>query len=221
MAEFGQKHEVDGPWWALIGDLVDSRGLGPAARAEAQERLAGALAEANGALEVTADLAITAGDEFEGLSPAPGALVDAAVLVSDALHGLAGVRFGLGRGRLATPLTPGAAVGSLDGPCFHAARQGVDRARELGLWIALEGEDGPLDDGLESLAELLGIERASWTEKQAVTVRLAREHLQLEVAEQQGVSPSVISERLKATHFEAVMRAEAALKAGLELRGRA
>jgi len=221
VAEFGQKHEVEGGAWALIGDLVDSRGLEAPARAEAQERLAAALADANGGLDLAADLAITAGDEFEGLAPAPAALVDAAVLVSDALHGLAGVRFGLGFGPLATPLAPRAAVGSLDGPCFHAARRGVDRARELGLWIALEAEDGPLDDGLESLAELLGIERASWTEKQAVTVRLAREHLQLEVAERQGVSPSVISERLKATHFEAVMRAEAALKAGLELRGRA
>lgn len=216
MAKFVEKCEVAS--WALIGDLVGSRDLAGGERAALQDELRGALVElgsVDGAF--LAAPAITGGDEFEALAAEPGPLIDVLLGVDDALQGRSSVRFGIGCGALSTPI--GAAdrprVGELDGPCFHAARRAIDRTRELGSWLALEGPGGPLDPGLESLAELIGIERRSWTDKQAKTVTLARTHKQQDVARALAVAPSVISERLKATHFDALMRAEGALRAGL------
>lgn len=205
--------------WAVIGDLEGSRDLAADERSRVQDALLTALEDlsTSGLRGLMAPLAVTAGDEFEGLFRTPAALPGLAIALGEAV-GPHRLRFGLGFGALSVELPADfeeRRVGELDGPCFHGARDAVQRAAAEDLWIALdEGLGAPW---IDSLAELLAIERGSWTEKQALTVALARAgRTQAEIAEQLGVSPSVISERLKAAHAEPCWRAEEALAGALE-----
>ncbi|MEM9380256.1 MAG: SatD family protein [Planctomycetota bacterium] len=215
MSRIVKKGEV--PYVALIADLVASRALDD--RAAVQERLRASLAAWSRRLarSTVAPLALTAGDEFEGLFHDPGPVFDVVRGVTDDL-GPVRIRFGLGLGALATAVPSDRRrrrVAELDGPAFHAARDALDRASDRGLWMAFSGWGDAQDGVLEGLGELLGVLRDQWTEKQARTVLAARDAPQKDVAAAFGVSPSVVSESLKAARFEAVLRAEDALARGI------
>ncbi|QDU68001.1 SatD family protein [Engelhardtia mirabilis] len=209
MAQFGSETEV----LALIGDIVRSRELPD--RAQVQERLGAcvdALAQRLPAGVVLAGPTLTAGDEVQLLLAPEGA--SAAVQAIRLLDGAvrpARMSFGIGWGRLSTPIEDGAQapIGRLDGPCFHAARSALEAAREQGRWVMTAGWSTPSGAMiLDGLFALLGHQRAGWTDKQASTVAAARDRMQKDVAEELGVQPSVVSERLKAAGFEACVAGE-------------
>jgi hypothetical protein len=215
---------------ALIGDLVASR-QNPR-RVELQETLLRLLAELNrdlGPDALAAPLALTAGDEVQGLfrgverSAEPG-VVGALRKLTDELAMLEQpIVFGLGFGALSTgplPPPPGQAESPalLDGPCFHNARTALERAQKHGRWVVCAGFEPDLDRALDSLFELMGAIRAGWTAKQRVYAAEKRQlELQKDLAQRHNVSPSVVSESLKAASFEAIQRGEDAAQRLLRL----
>lgn len=220
MARFAEIAESDHV--AVIGDLVASRELPE--RADVQDVLRQELAVWSRRLAraTVAPFAITAGDEFEGLFDDPAPVFEFVRELTDALgshpSGPVELRFGIGRGTLATPVPDERRrrrVGELDGPAFHAARDALVRAERDGMWIAVEGWGEAEDAVLEALARMLGVVRGEWTRRQAETVAAARDAAQKDVARAFGVSPSVVSESLKAAHFTDCLAAERALALGL------
>jgi hypothetical protein len=204
---------------ALIGDLVDSRDLPVDSRHELQARLTAYLAaiptgEATGA---ASQPLITLGDEFQALfhGTDPGAHASMALMASVIeLARPTSVRFGLGIGPLTTALQEQAL--GMDGPCFHRARQALDRARGADLLCQLEHEGDAQEVLWSTLAAYATRQRSGWTEPQREAIEL---YEQLgawnKVAARLGVSPSAISLRQQAAGWGLYRTAWEALLQGL------
>ena len=207
------------PYLALIGDLIASRRSED--RANVQGHLGAIVAEQNQECResLAADLIQTAGDEIQGLFRHPRAVVRVVQAITDRMFGAPleqAITFGIGWGGLSTgdlPEAPSPNVALLDGPCFHRARSALLRARKRRSWAAFEGFGEQGDRVLDSLFELMGAIRSEWTATQSLyTVETRSLEVQKTVAERCRVSPSVISESLKAAHFETIRRGEDAAR---------
>ncbi len=92
-----------------------------------------------------------------------------------------------------------------------AARDALGVARRSRSWVVVRGL-GPKDDALlTALFDLMHAVRSGWTPRQAQLVALTRGNRQRDVARNLGVSPSVVSESLKAARAAALFRAEEGL----------
>lgn len=178
-------------------------------RAAVQVRFRGAVDDVNRvmAAHLTVPLKLTAGDQVQGITDRPEALVEIMVTMSDALvpERLA---WGWGYGELTTDLVGD--VSLLDGPCLHGAREAVESAKRRSSWLAVSGLPEPSAQVLSALMNLIGSIRSGWTERQAEVVRESRGRLQVGAAERLGVSPSTISRTLSAAHAARVFEGEAA-----------
>lgn len=217
MSKFGNNDEL---YLALIGDVRGSREYPD--RSALQKRLRDALAAANERRALASALAITAGDEFQGLLACDqaGLAGDLVVELSEDLYPV-DLAFGLGWGGLATLHEAKRAVSELDGPCFHRARDALERAKAESTWAALAGAGRGLDELVSGAFGLMAAIRGGWTDKQAVYVRDARraEHYK-DVAEKHSVVRSVVTESLQAAHFKALLGGEDGVRAALsELAG--
>lgn len=203
---------------ALIGDVVSSREHED--RSGLQRSLQHELEALNRRLEppagrsagLAAPLVILRGDEIQGLLHDPGTAVDIAVRLRESLHPTR-ICWGLGFGPLSTGLA-GSPL-QMDGPCFHHARDALQRSREFQGWLAAAGFSPTTDDTVTAIFGLLEAVRRRWTARQNEIVRLARSDrhpTQKDAARALGVSPSVISESLKAAAFTRVAAGEAAAK---------
>lgn len=99
----------------------------------------------------------------------------------------------------------------LDGSALDRARAALWTARRDRRGAVAVGFGAPDDDTIASLVELMDQIRSRWTERQAETVRAARAEKGKDVAARFGVSPSVVSESLKAASFRPLLRSEVAL----------
>jgi hypothetical protein len=192
---------------ALIGDVVASRRI--EGRLEFQERLEGLLRRLNGDLgdgALAAPLILTAGDEIQGLFQRPGRVLAAVVGLADELFP-ARLVYGLGYGELSTELSPDSA--RMDGPCFHRARRALESVKRRGGWLAVDGFGQSADSTLSTLFFLMDAIRSRWTARQVQYIREVRHaRHQKDVAAAFRVSPSVVSESLKAASFAAVRQGE-------------
>lgn len=117
---------------------------------------------------------------------------------------------GLGRGRIYHELRPEAAEN--EGPALHRAEEALMLASRQGRGGAASGF-GDLEDVLiASTLTLIAAMRQRWTDRQATYAHAARTMMQKDVAEKFGVSPSVVSESLKAAALDAVSAGEEALE---------
>lgn len=197
-------------YFAIIGDLVGSRQMTD--RAAVQVRFREAVDEANEVAHthLTVPLKLTAGDEVQGITDQPEALVEIMVNLSGALAP-ASLAWGWGYGELTTDMLDD--VSLLDGPCLHRARDAVSAAKKGSSWLEIAGFPEPAAQVLSALMNLIGSVRADWTERQAEVVRASRGRLQVEAAERLGVGPSTVSRTLSAAHASRVFAAEEAAKA--------
>lgn len=206
MAVFGS--EAEPGFAALIGDVVSSR-TSPD-RSRLQRRLLQEMEELNDRIGpgLASPLALTGGDEVQGLLARPEDAVEIVVGLSEAIFPERLV-FGLGYGALSTEIYPD--VARIDGPCFHRARSGLGELGDDG-WLTARGFDPAEDRAVTALFALMGAIRARWTEKQLAYARAARRRPQKKVAEEFGVSPSTVSESLKASSFVIVRVGEEAAR---------
>lgn len=164
---------------------------------------------------------ITAGDEIQVLlwvrsdPPTGSEAVSFLAQLTEDLHPVR-IVFGLGLGGLTTKL--GGPVRELDGECFHRAREALEGARREGRWAKISGLNSqrgssensePFEDAANAILRLTGDIRAGWTDRQLEVIRMRRTWpLQKDVARELGVSPSVVSEVLRAARHDAVSNAE-------------
>lgn len=104
----------------------------------------------------------------------------------------------------------------LDGSCLDRARAALWTARRDRRSAVVVGFGSPEDATLATILELIDQIRGRWTRRQAETVRAARTAKGKEVAAAFGVSPSVVSESLKAASFKPLLRAEKSLTEAFE-----
>ena len=180
---------------AIIGDVVASRRVPN--RAALQRRLGVALAEVNRrfAPAIASTFALTIGDEFQGLLGGADDLHRLLGRLRAAVHPIE-VRFGLGVGRLDTPLMA-EAIG-MDGPCFHRARTALARAAEIASPVEVEA--GSYAAAFRIYGSLHGALRRRWTERQRQVFDLSMSGLSgKEIARQLSIEPSAVSQHLRAS----------------------
>lgn len=195
----------------LIVDVVRSREIPAARRAELQTLLQATVARWTDRAVWPSPPALTGGDAVEAMLPAAecGPLVSLLVDLADAIHPVR-LAVGFGRGGITTGLDP--AITAVDGPCFHTARAAIERAAARGVWGEVEGFGAPVDRAATAMLVLMGTLRDGWTDRQAEVVRAARAHdTQKVAAAELGVARSTMSESLKAAHFEVLREGEDAL----------
>lgn len=199
--------------YALIADLVNSR------RVHDRQGLARRLQVALASLrELFADEWLVPITNAKGIDELSAALVrpDRAFDVATALNELVWpekFRWALGAGTIDIGLETGDA-GDLDGTAFHAAADGLRRAKSQKMLfaIALPG----VDRGSVELVEAAALAHAEymerWSERQRQFVRVARvEQTQLAVAEQFQVSAQTVSQALLRAGFGTMQRIEEAI----------
>lgn len=207
-----QNQEAESRTTAVIGDLSGSRNLERSRRQEVQGCLTDLLEELNDDLQaaLVSRFTVTLGDEFQGLLCRPAAITEVLWRLRRELPAVR-LWMGVGHGGLDTPLRP-RAIG-MDGPAFHRAREGVERARKEAIHGGVFVGFGLDDTLLTGLARLLDHHRHSFTAAQIEAIDRVRDgRAQSEVAAELGVTQQAISKRLKAAAWDVYRMGEAALE---------
>ena len=211
---------------AVIGDLQSSRER--THRRKTQEYLEAWLDEWSSASPgvFAARPNLTAGDEVQCLLREPAAAMWFVQELSDRLHGAVKepgyeheMVFGLGWGALSVGAIPeppafDERVWMLDGPCFHLAREALQASKAEGAWLRCRGLSGAEDEVVCALFDLMWAIRSGWTAGQSViTYDRRHKETQRELAELRRMSPSAVSQHLKAAHFSSILAGERAVEA--------
>jgi|SRR5262245_43058670 len=209
---------------ALLGDVVRSRTH--AERGRLQDRLREALSVANDRVEAVQPLTPTIGDEFQGLYASPGGALEATLLVRLALAGETDVRFGVGWGTLRLHDRPSAPFAQ-DGPAWWAAREAIDqidrsqRSREsprgLRTRLLVEGSAEGRAEPRPEVEALLVCRDELASRLRARDARLLLGLLDgrspSELAPEEGITPSAVSQRAIAKGLYALRDATLAMRA--------
>lgn len=204
----------------LIGDLVASRESPD--RRRLHRAVEAALAHANARVASLEPLEVTVGDEFQGVYPHLGAALEAALRVRVALRAESETRFGIGRG---DTTTLDEARGIKDGPGWWAARQAIDEVERQAQRGAMEhvhtayrlaeGEEDPhgtataVEAALQCQDHLVG----SLSERSARLLGgLVDGMTQRELAAAEGISPSAVSQRVRADGLAVIIRCHELLR---------
>ena len=206
---------VSSPRATLIGDVVGSR------RAADRSRLHRTLANALGQVGAGAidPPAFTVGDEFQGSYPTVGAAIDAALALRLAVGSEIDVRFGIGWGAV-TVLD--ADAGIQDGPGWWTAREAIQQTaeaqRQPGFTLVrttfrADGDtrsDSPaINAALICRDHLLG----SLDERSLRIVRgLMTGRTKKELAADEGISPSAVSQRASRDGLDLIVLASQYLR---------
>jgi hypothetical protein len=212
--------------YVLIGDLVGSRRHPD--RAEVQRSLGGALDAVNANITARQPLEPTLGDEFQGAYDSLGDVVLASVLVRLFLPEAMDCRAGLGHGRLAVFAADRSPV-LQDGPAWWAARDAIrevasraQRARFsfLRTWY-FPATDSPPEGATDDLARDSTVAgpvnafllcRDQMVARLSVSSRTLLRHTLLgstqeQMAEDEGISQSAVSQRLSRSGVQALKEA--------------
>lgn len=205
----------------MIGDVVRSRTVGD--RAALHDQLTGLLAEANRTLEPVVPLRVTVGDEYQGCFATLGEALHATLWLRLHLAPRAEVRHGVGWGKVAV-LADSPRVE--DGPGWWAAREAIEavkrearRAVSRHLRTAYRrsiegaGDDGPDPEAVNAALmcrdQMVGSVSAR-------SLRLLRGTLggrsQAELAEEEGISASAVSQRMRNDGLAVIVAADELLK---------
>ena len=204
----------------LIGDIVQSRSS--ADRRELHRALESALADTNARVEHVEPLEVTVGDEFQGVYPHLGAALEAALRTRVALRPRAETRYGIGRG---ATTTLDVKRGIKDGPAWWAAREAIVAVEEEARRAALghvhtayrlaEGEPDDLgtsaavDAALHCQDHMVG----SLSERSGRLLRGLLEGMtQKELAAAEGITPSAVSQRVRADGLAVILRCHELLR---------
>ena len=214
----------------LIGDLVQSREASD--RRALHERVEQSLAWVNAAVTAASELRVTTGDEFQGSYATLGAALDAALRVRVQLLPASDARFGIGRGPVTTLDEE---RGIEDGPGWWAARDAIEAAeegaerpatRQLRTAYRVAAEEGgrPVESSpVGTGGEVDAVNAALLCQDHLVgslsdrSIRLLRGLMdplttQSELAAREGISPSAVSQRVRADGIGVVLDAHELLR---------
>ena len=202
----------------MIGDLVGSRRSDD--RAAMHERFARAVADVNEVYAPPVPLRIGVGDEFQGIFASLGDAIAAALRLRLALLPHDDVRQGIGSGRVVV-LAEEPRVE--DGPGWWAARSAIEQVegyeRKAALravrtaYVAAETEQGP-DQALVNAALMTRDQVVSGLSERSMSVLrgLLRGRQQQEIAADLGISPSAVSQRIRADGIGVVLATDGMLR---------
>jgi hypothetical protein len=202
----------------LLGDLVGSRRVGD--RAALHDRLVAVLDEANRTLGPTVPLRITVGDEYQGCFADVGSALHAALWLRVELLPDCDQRHGVGWGEVGV-LSESPRVE--DGPGWWVARDAIEAAEEDAARPGLrhlrtayrraEGAGGPDPAAVNAALVCRDQVVGSLGER---SLRLLRGILagrsQVELAREEGVSPSAVSQRVRHDGLAALIAADDLLR---------
>lgn len=203
---------------AVIGDLVGSRRS--ADRAAVHAQFGRAVDAINAAYAPPVPLRIGTGDEFQGIFASLGDALTATLRLRMALLPDVDVRQGIGWGRVVV-LTEDPRVE--DGPGWWAARTAIETAegyeRKAPLravrtaYVAAADEPGP-DQGLVNAALMTRDQIVSGLSRRSMSVLdgLMRGRRQQDIADELGISPSAVSQRVRAEGIGVVLAADQMLR---------
>jgi DNA-binding transcriptional LysR family regulator len=201
----------------LIGDVVASRRAGD--RAGLHDRLTAVLDHVNDTCAPTTPLRITVGDEFQGAFASVGQAVRASLRLRLGLLPAHDVRHGLGWGEVHV-LAEEPRVE--DGPGWWAARDGIHAVQQAQghpgtryrrtVYRRAEGAPGPDADLLDAALALRDAAVAALDERSLSVLRgLLDGRTQRELADELGISPSAVSQRVRADALGALVDADRTL----------
>ncbi|MDQ1083551.1 MULTISPECIES: SatD family protein [Microbacterium] len=205
----------------VIADIVASRRLDD--RAEAQHRLAGAIAQVDADLPIaTQSLTATVGDELQGEYARLDDALASLLLLRLALPGDIDCRFGVGVGEVRPIALDDRTVP--EGPAWWAARTAVEAVEQMQqraapfarTWIAAaEGEDAAMVDTVAvANAYLLTRDQlvSAMSERtRRLTAGRCLGRSQRELAESEGISQSAVSQALASAGSAAIVEGFAVL----------
>lgn len=195
---------------AVLADAVASRRLAAPARQALQQQLRATLTAANRKWRkgIVARFAITLGDQLEGLLAPDAPLWDIVHYLRAELDG--DWIIACGRGPLST--APGPSVIELDGPCFHEAREALERAKPDRLVLAFGG----YDDVANAFGAYYSALYWTWTARQRQAAALLRTMQPAAAAERLGVDRSAISHLTRRISWRQVEAGDQAFRRYLE-----
>lgn len=201
----------------LIGDLIGSRTS--ADRQALHARFEHALGEVNAAFTPPTPMRVTVGDEYQGVFASLGDALSASLLVRLALRPDGDVRHGIGRGDVEVL---GTSPRVEDGPGWWAARAAIERVEQAETKAALRSlrtayvadvsatDAGPTaDETAVNAALLLRDELVSGLSERSLSVLrgLLGGQTQRDLAQELGISPSAVSQRVRADGLGAILAA--------------
>jgi hypothetical protein len=198
----------------LIGDVVASRSADD--RGILHDRLTSLLAEVNEACAPLTPLRITVGDEFQGAFASVGSAVQATLRLRLGLRPEHDMRHGLGWGEVSV-LQEQPRVE--DGPGWWAARDAIHRVqtdqdhpgtrfRSTAFRLA-DGVEGPDADLVDAALLLRDAAVGALSERSVSLLRgLLGGQTQRELAEALGITPSAVSQRVRADGLAALVAAD-------------
>jgi len=199
----GERKESQSKYLAIIVDVVKSRELPD--RGEFQKRLKRSISRVNDEFDasIASNFVLTIGDEFQGLLNRAEKIPQLLAVIRSEIHPIE-PRVGIGIGGLDTAIEPDA-IG-MDGPCFHRARNAIERAKSSET--SIEVETGYLNDAFRIYALLYSSLRNQWTTRQKQVFDLAMMGMPgKKVAKQLGITPSAVSQHLGAVEANAIFDA--------------
>ena len=196
---------------AVIGDIRNSKETRK--RASVQRMLNDVLEKINEKYEndIAAKFIITLGDEFQGLLCNADHLLEIIRAIQWKLYPVE-VRFGIGIGKITTPIKREAAIGA-DGPAFYAARDMIDELRVQekklknqapDIKVAIHGDKGDLRvDQINGFLRANRIIEKSWSNDQRNTIMDVILHggNQTESAKRLKTTQSTVARRLAASNY--------------------
>ena len=204
--------------WAVIVDVSKSRSHDD--RRALQQEIQDAFGRVNGIIAARQPLAATIGDEFQAVYSTLGAATRATLLARLCLPDGVDCRFGIGRGEVTT-IGSGVAGLVQDGSAWWSAREAIDEARRheysklsfVRTWFRAASETGTPDEALVN-AYLLARDHIVGSMNPRAR-RLLLGHLlgatQGDLAEQEGITQSAVSQNLNRNGANALLASEALL----------
>lgn len=201
----------------LIGDVVASRRASD--RAVLHDRLSELLERVNATFRPSTPLRFTVGDEYQGAFATVGQALQASLRLRIGMLPDHDVRHGVGWGDVSV-LQEQPRVE--DGPGWWAARDAIHEVQEAQehpgsryrstIFRAAEGAGGPDRELVDAALVLRDAAVGALSERSLSVLRgLLAGHTQREIAEDLGISPSAVSQRVRSDGLAALVVADVGL----------
>jgi hypothetical protein len=220
-------------YYAIIGDIINSKEINKLQRNKVQIKLRDILNDINKlySKDIAAKFLITLGDEFQGLLIEQSNAIKIIDYIQFNMYPIK-LRFGVGIGRIYTDIDKEVALGA-DGPAYHNARKMINLLKTLQKGKMSGSSNIMIGDNrienaeklklINSNLQLCSFIETKWTDKQRQLIKMIymQEKTQNEAAVELQVAQSSVQRRLKSAGYHDFMNAreiqmESLIKLGRE-----
>lgn len=192
----------------IIGDIEGSRDLEKSEREKVQSHLKKELKRINTtASGLASPYTVTLGDEFQAVYARADELFTHCWRILSAVHPVK-VRFSIGVGTIVTPINKEQAIG-MDGPAFHAARDGIEKLKESGFLMQLgyeQSENAILLNVLNGTLHLLSREVRDWNKNRITMLHMLKGGMDYkEISEELGLSKAAFYKNKEAGMLDEII----------------